>query len=255
MITAIGTGTGAPLDASAIDALRAAGLVVGAGRRIEAARLLPGAGGAAEGSGVVVPASGDPGSFGIVRAFAERFGPAELDIRPGVSSPGGHEEGFVADFAADFVEDFVVGVGAGKGVPAEEVVGLVEDTLRDAGISPASVTALATVDTKAAEPGVVGAAARLGVPVVTYTADQLAGVDVPNPSAAPLSAVGTPSVAEAAALLLGGGELVVPKRKSAPEGRASMATCAVVRRSYQAPLTSAPPQDLNGTGTAIKESE
>ncbi|MFD3575955.1 cobalamin biosynthesis protein [Streptomyces sp. NPDC058644] len=126
----------------------------------------------------------------------------------------------------------VVGVGASKGVPAEEVAGLVRDALRDAGLSPASVTALATVDTKAAEPGVVGAAARLGVPVVAYSADELAGVAVPNPSAAPLAAVGTPSVAEAAALC-GGGELLVPKRKSAPEGRASMATCAVVRRSVR----------------------
>lgn len=124
----------------------------------------------------------------------------------------------------------VVGVGASKGAPTEEVLGLVEDTLRAAGLSPASVAELATVDAKAGEPGIVEAAARLGVPVVTYAADVLAGVDVPNPSDAPLAAVGTPSVAEAAALR-GGGELLVPKRKSAPEGRAPMATCAVVRRA------------------------
>ncbi|MGW0907650.1 precorrin-3B C(17)-methyltransferase [Streptomyces sp. NPDC002853] len=123
-----------------------------------------------------------------------------------------------------------VGVGASKGVPTEEVLGLIEDTLRDAGLSPASVTALATVDAKAEEPGIVEAAARLGVPVVTYAAGELAAVDVPNPSDAPLAAVGTPSVAEAAALH-GGGELLVPKRKSVPEGRAPMATCAVVRRA------------------------
>ncbi|MEV8021972.1 precorrin-3B C(17)-methyltransferase [Streptomyces sp. NPDC086554] len=124
----------------------------------------------------------------------------------------------------------VVGVGASKGAPAEEVLGLIQDTLRDAGLSPASVASLATVDAKADEPGIVEAAARLGVPVVTYAADELAAVDVPNPSDAPLAAVGTPSVAEAAALR-GGGELLVPKRKSAPEGRAPMATCAVVRRA------------------------
>jgi len=76
----------------------------------------------------------------------------------------------------------------------------------------------------------VGAAERLGVPLVTYAAGQLAGIEVPNPSGAPLAAVGTPSVAEASALA-GGGELLVPKRKSSPEGRAAMATCAVVRRA------------------------
>jgi cobalt-precorrin 5A hydrolase/precorrin-3B C17-methyltransferase len=124
----------------------------------------------------------------------------------------------------------VVGVGASKGAPVEEVLGLVEETLREAGLSPLSIAELATVDAKAEEPGIVGAAERLGVPLVTYAAGQLAGIEVPNPSGAPLAAVGTPSVAEASALA-GGGELLVPKRKSSPEGRAAMATCAVVRRA------------------------
>jgi cobalt-precorrin 5A hydrolase/precorrin-3B C17-methyltransferase len=118
-------------------------------------------------------------------------------------------------------------VGASKGAPVEEVLGLVEEALRDAGLSARSVAELATVDAKAEEPGIVGAAARLGVPLVTYAAEELAAVEVPNPSDAPLAAVGTPSVAEAAALVRGG-ELLVPKRKSAASP--AMATCAVVRR-------------------------
>ncbi|MER5579733.1 precorrin-3B C(17)-methyltransferase [Streptomyces massasporeus] len=121
----------------------------------------------------------------------------------------------------------VVGVGASRGAPVEEVLGLVGDALREAGLSVASVAELATVDAKAEEAGIVEAARRLGVPLVTYSAEELAGVDVPNPSDAPLAAVGTPSVAEAAALV-GGGELLVPKRKSAASP--AMATCAVVRR-------------------------
>ncbi|MFD4716338.1 cobalamin biosynthesis protein, partial [Streptomyces sp. NPDC058430] len=123
----------------------------------------------------------------------------------------------------------VVGVGASKGAPADEVLGLVRDALRDAGLSPLSVARLATVDAKAAEPGIVAAAEQLGVPVVTYGAGTLAAVAVPNPSDAPLDAVGTPSVAEAAALVAGG-ELLVPKRKSVrADGKPAMATCAVVR--------------------------
>ncbi|MFF0205065.1 precorrin-3B C(17)-methyltransferase [Streptomyces sp. NPDC005017] len=121
----------------------------------------------------------------------------------------------------------VVGVGASKGAPVAEVLGLVEETLREAGLSARSVAELATVDAKSEEPGIVLAAERLGVPLVTYPADALAGVAVPNPSDAPLAAVGTPSVAEAAALI-GGGGLLVPKRKSAASP--AMATCAVVRR-------------------------
>ncbi|MGW4495572.1 precorrin-3B C(17)-methyltransferase [Streptomyces sp. NPDC004376] len=121
----------------------------------------------------------------------------------------------------------VVGVGASRGAPVDEVLELIGSALAEAGLSVRSVARLATVDAKSEEPGLVGAAERLGVPLITYTAEELAGVAVPNPSDAPLAAVGTPSVAEAAALL-GGGELLVPKRKSA--GSPAMATCAVVRR-------------------------
>ncbi|MFE9447469.1 precorrin-3B C(17)-methyltransferase [Streptomyces sp. NPDC006739] len=124
----------------------------------------------------------------------------------------------------------VIGVGASTGAPVEEVLGLVTTTLREAGLSGRSVAELATVDAKAGEPGIVGAAERLGVPLVTYSAGELAAVEVPNPSEAPLAAVGTPSVAEAAALVRGG-ELVVPKRKSRrADAGPARATCAVVRR-------------------------
>ncbi|MES5822686.1 precorrin-3B C(17)-methyltransferase [Streptomyces sp. RG80] len=124
----------------------------------------------------------------------------------------------------------VVGVGASKGAPVDEVLGLVESSLAGAGLSAKSVAELATVDAKSEEPGIVEAAERLGVPLVTYSAEELAAVEVPNPSDAPLAAVGTPSVAEAAALARGG-ELLVPKRKSErANGLPAMATCAVVRR-------------------------
>nr|WP_223186604.1 precorrin-3B C(17)-methyltransferase [Streptomyces sp. CBMA29] len=120
----------------------------------------------------------------------------------------------------------VVGVGGSRGVGRAEVVGLVRSTLAEAGLAEKSVSALATVDAKAGEEGIVAAAAEFGVPLVTYAAADLAGTAVPNPSAAPLAAVGTPSVAEAAAILAAadGGQLVVEKRKSA------MATAAVARR-------------------------
>ncbi|MBD9729642.1 cobalamin biosynthesis protein [Streptomyces caniscabiei] len=121
----------------------------------------------------------------------------------------------------------VVGVGASAGVSAVEVLGLVEGVLRDAGLPLGAVRALVTVDAKAGEPGLVQAAERLRVPLVSHSAAELAAVAVPNPSDVALAAVGTPSVAEAAALV-GGGELLVPKRKSEPvDGRPGRVTCAV----------------------------
>lgn len=114
----------------------------------------------------------------------------------------------------------VVGVGGRAGVTVAEVCALVEETLRGAGLATGAVTALATVEAKAAEPGITGAAERFGVPLRSYSAEQLAAVPVPHPSDAARTATGTPSVAEAAALA-GGGELLVPKRRSVA------ATCAV----------------------------
>jgi cobalt-precorrin 5A hydrolase / precorrin-3B C17-methyltransferase len=115
----------------------------------------------------------------------------------------------------------VVGVGASRGVTAEEVLALVDRVLD--GLSPLSVAAVATVDAKADERGIVEACARRGWPLVTYPAAALAEVEVPNPSEEPRKVLGTPSVAEAAALLHSGGELVVEKTRS------PMATAAVAR--------------------------
>ncbi|CAL9572262.1 Rv2231c family pyridoxal phosphate-dependent protein CobC [Streptomyces sp. enrichment culture] len=141
--------------------------------------------------------------------------------------------------------DVVVGVGASTGVDAAEVLALVEGCLREAGLPVTSVAELATVDARADEPGVVAAARRLGVPLVARGAGELARVAVPHPSAVALAAVGTPSVAEAAALA-GGGVLLVPKRVSAPEnGRPARATCAVARRP------AAPGRPRTGAGTPV----
>ncbi len=132
----------------------------------------------------------------------------------------------------------VVGVGASRGVPVEEVLDLVAAALADAGLSAASIRCLATADVKADEPGIVEAARRLGVPLASHQTEVLAEVETPHPSDIVRGAVGTPSVAEAAALVSsrgvsggdvrggvgrGGERLVVPKRKSA------RATVAVAR--------------------------
>jgi cobalamin biosynthesis protein CbiG len=102
-----------------------------------------------------------------------------------------------------------VGLGAVAGVGADEVVTAVRTALSSLDV-PASGVRLATLDTRAAEPGVTAAAAQLGWPLTAYPAAVLAAVPVPAPSARVAAAVGTPSVAEAAALA-GGGRLLLGK--------------------------------------------
>ncbi|MFC0596953.1 cobalamin biosynthesis protein [Streptomyces palmae] len=123
-----------------------------------------------------------------------------------------------------------VGVGARPGVAEAEVRELVLRTLAEAGQPPSAVAALATTAARAGEPGLTAVAAGLGVPLLAFAATRLASVQVPSPSARVRAATGTPSVAEAAALLAAGpdGELLVRKRKSTPSpGALASATCAV----------------------------
>ena len=115
----------------------------------------------------------------------------------------------------------VLGIGASRGVKVEELEELVVTTLAAHGLSTLSVAHVATVDAKADEGGIVGLCNKTGWPLVTHPAAVLAATEVPNPSQHPLDAVGTPSVAEAAALQHG--DLVVEKTKS------PMATLAVAR--------------------------
>ncbi|SDY92247.1 cobalt-precorrin 5A hydrolase / precorrin-3B C17-methyltransferase [Micromonospora pattaloongensis] len=144
-----------------------------------------------------------------------------------------------ADVAADLVyrpPSLVVGVGASRGAPADELDALIDAALADAALVPESVRALATADVKADEPGIVEVARRRGWPLLTYPAAELAAEAVPNPSEVVRAAVGTPSVAEAAALRAAraagrAAALVVEKRAAA------MSTVAVARLTPRGRLT------------------
>jgi cobalt-precorrin 5A hydrolase/precorrin-3B C17-methyltransferase len=124
-----------------------------------------------------------------------------------------------------------VGVGATRGAPAGEVGELIDGTLAELGLSTRSVRYLATAEVKADEPGLLAAAAERGWPVITFPAGRLAAVPVPNPSEVVRRAVGTPSVAEAAALIEPGSVLLAAKRASAH------ATVAVARARPRGRLT------------------
>lgn len=104
--------------------------------------------------------------------------------------------------------EVVVGIGLRPGTPA----GTISAALRE-GVGEHRIVCLATVARRSMEPGLRAVAANLQVPLRSYSADELSAVAAPNPGDRTLSAVGTASVAEAAALLAAdGGPLVLPKR-------------------------------------------
>lgn len=110
-------------------------------------------------------------------------------------------------------KSLVVGMGCNRGTPVEALRSLLEETLAAHGLHRASISTLTSVDAKADEQGLIELAAELGVEFATHAADELAAIEVPNPSQAPADAVGTPSVAEAS-VLASGAELVVTKQKA-----------------------------------------
>jgi histidinol-phosphate aminotransferase len=134
--------------------------------------------------------------------------------------------------------DVVVGVGSRFGVTVPELRSLLDLALDRAGLAPAEVTALATVKEKSTEQALVALAAELSLPIRAYSGAQLSQISVPQPSARVQAATGTPSVAEAAALL-GANRGEIPRRdrvETALEllvGKVSSAraTVAIARRS------------------------
>ncbi|CAA9439480.1 Cobalt-precorrin 5A hydrolase / Cobalt-precorrin-3 C(17)-methyltransferase [uncultured Rubrobacteraceae bacterium] len=108
----------------------------------------------------------------------------------------------------------VAGVGCSRGVGAEEILALLRRSLMEAGLTQKSVAALASIDVKRDEAGLLEAAGKLDVPIHFHPAGVLHAVEAPNPSELVREAVGTPSVAEAA-VVCSGAELVLEKRKSA----------------------------------------
>jgi cobalt-precorrin 5A hydrolase/precorrin-3B C17-methyltransferase len=120
----------------------------------------------------------------------------------------------------------VVGIGTTTNASAGDAGDAVEAVLSAAGLSPHSIAALATIDRRAEHPSVAAVAQRWHVPVHAFSAETLDAIDVPTPSDVVAGAVGTRSVAEAAALAAAGAgsALVVTKVV------ASRVTVAVARR-------------------------
>lgn len=126
----------------------------------------------------------------------------------------------------------VAGIGCARGTDADTLFRALMAALRRGGWSPRSLGALASIDRKQDELGLLELARRLGVPLLWYKAEELARETVPNPSLQVAATVGTPSVAEAAALRAAGSgaSLVVPKE------RRDGVTVAIARRADGLPL-------------------
>ncbi|MHB1291645.1 MAG: cobalamin biosynthesis protein [Sulfuricella sp.] len=124
-----------------------------------------------------------------------------------------------------------VGIGCDRGTPLDTLQQALDEALTLAGAVAGDVAVVASIDLKRDEPGIKALAENHRWDIAFYPAAQLAAVPVPHPSETVRRHTGTPSVAEAAALLSAGtgmAHLMVEKHKlRGPDGR--NATISIAR--------------------------
>ena len=124
-----------------------------------------------------------------------------------------------------------LGLGCDRNTPLATVKAAIDQALALCQASLDDVNAVASIDLKADEPALLQLAAEQGWNIRFYPAQELAQVDVPNPSETVRKHTGTPSVSEAAALLAAGTDLshllIEKHRLRGPDGR--NATVSIAR--------------------------
>jgi cobalt-precorrin 5A hydrolase len=106
-----------------------------------------------------------------------------------------------------------VGIGCERGTSVEQIDAAVRGALAPHSIN--EIRAIATVDIKAHEPGILEFCARYALPLRVFSREQIAavGVTATTPSAAIRAHLGVDGVCEPCALLaVPDGRLVTPKR-------------------------------------------
>lgn len=70
----------------------------------------------------------------------------------------------------------ILGIGCRKGTPAGQIQAAIHQLLKEQNLHPLSIAAVATIDLKKEEPGLLAAAETLQIPVICYSSEELAAV-------------------------------------------------------------------------------
>nr|WP_199306818.1 cobalamin biosynthesis protein [Anabaena sphaerica] len=125
-----------------------------------------------------------------------------------------------------------VGIGCQKRISPQLISAAIEKVFREYQLTHTDIAGIATIDIKASEFGLREFCRINNLPLKTFTAEILAGVCVPNPGKIITETVGTPSVAEASAIIAAAQmtsevTLLVPKQIFRLPGEAGAVTVAV----------------------------
>ncbi|HXG74774.1 MAG TPA: cobalamin biosynthesis protein [Candidatus Nitrosotenuis sp.] len=111
----------------------------------------------------------------------------------------------------------VAGIGLHTDTTKEKIIESVLFCLSQYKLSPKSLAKFASLKKPQDVPGLSDAAKELGLDVEYFQREELAKINIPNPSDMVQAFEGTPSVSEAAAIKSSKGELVVEKQKFPPD--------------------------------------
>jgi cobalt-precorrin 5A hydrolase len=127
----------------------------------------------------------------------------------------------------------VVGFGCQRGCPASALRALLDQTLLAHGIALDEIQALASIDLKRDEPGLLELAGQLSLPLTCFSAEQLAGYQarLSHRSAIAFERTGCHGVAESAALALADQLSDSPARLHITRQKGPQATLALATAS------------------------
>ncbi|HEY9645511.1 MAG TPA: precorrin-3B C(17)-methyltransferase, partial [Chroococcidiopsis sp.] len=130
-----------------------------------------------------------------------------------------------------------VGVGCERGTPQAVIEAAIQHVFYTYQLAEQAIATIATIDLKGDEVGLLAVCRDRHLPLCCFTAEQLREVEVPTPSSVVESEVGTPSVAEAAALLVSQGyapaDLRVPKQIFRQQRQPGAVTVAVAQSAQE----------------------
>ncbi|MCC5643908.1 cobalamin biosynthesis protein [Nostoc sp. CHAB 5824] len=141
-----------------------------------------------------------------------------------------------------------VGIGCKRGTSWQLIDQAIERVFQENQLFQSAIAGITTIDTKASEVGLVELCRLRNLPLKTFSVEYLRSVCVPNPATITDHKVGTPSVAEAAAILAAtqapllitspftstetlGVRLLVPKQIFQRQGQPGAVTLAVAQAS------------------------
>lgn len=140
-----------------------------------------------------------------------------------------------------------VGIGCERGTSKELIELAIRQVFQNNQLAEKAIAGIATIDIKADEVGLVELCRDRNLPLRTFPADVLRSVNVPTPSTVVEQEVGTPSVAEAAAILgqvsclslnvrgqdICANKLLVPKQIFKSENQPGAVTIAIAQSQQE----------------------